>query len=68
VGAVAILAITGLIALVIALALGVALGALATLPGRWRLARRIYSLERERRTLTSTPPPAKRSTEPVDGP
>ena len=54
--------------LVAALGLGVALGALAMLPGRWRLARRIYRLERERRTLTSTPPAAKRSTEAVDGP
>ncbi len=54
--------------LVAALVLGVVLGALAMLPGRWRLARRIYRLERERRTPTSTPPAAKRSTEPVDGP
>jgi len=54
--------------LVAALVLGVALGALAMLPGRRRLARRIYRLERDRRTLTSTPPAAKRSTEPVDVP
>ena len=53
--------------LVAALAVGATLGALAMLPGRLRLVRRLYRLERERRHLAATPPPSTRPTESLDG-
>lgn len=53
--------------LVLVLALGALLGALAMVPGRWRLGRRLHGVERELRQQARATPVATRAPEPPDG-
>jgi len=53
--------------LVLVLTLGALLGALAMLPGRWRLGRRLHGVERELRQQARGTPATTRAPEPPDG-